>query len=115
MFVLDRGGYAMPNLTISIDDEIIKRARVRAIQQGTSVSAKIREFLQEYVNESDDLLKKQRADATARLMQAIEAATAQTRPGVEDAASGAKKRRTLREDLYEGDFRARNRAAARTK
>ena len=105
----------MSNLTISVDDELIKRARVRAIQQGTSVSARIREFLQEYVNESDDLMKKQRADAAARLMQTIGAATAQTRPGAGAAVPGGKKRRTLREDLYEGDFRARDRAAGKAR
>ncbi len=40
----------MSNLTISVDDELIKRARVRAIQQGTSLSAKVREFLAQYAN-----------------------------------------------------------------
>lgn len=38
----------MSNLTISMDDQLIKRARVRAIQQGTSLSAKVREFLTDY-------------------------------------------------------------------
>jgi len=38
----------MSNLTIAVDDNIIKQARVRAIQQGTSVSAKVREFLASY-------------------------------------------------------------------
>ena len=102
----------MSNLTISVDDQLIKQARVRAIQQGTSLSAKVREFLQHYVNESDGQLQKQREDAAARLMQAIEAATAQTQPQSETAAPGAraaKGRRTLREELYEGDFRARDR------
>lgn len=103
----------MSNLTISVDDETIKRARVRAIQQGTSLSAKIREFLQHYVHESDDMLKKQREDATARLMEAIETATSQTQPDAAAAVPGAKKRRTLRDDLYEGDFRARARLAAK--
>ena len=28
----------MSNLTISVDDQLIKRARVRAIEQGTSLS-----------------------------------------------------------------------------
>jgi len=105
----------MSNLTVSVEDEIIKRARVRAIQQGTSVSAKIREFLHEYVNESDDMLRKQRSDAAARLMQTIEAATTQTHPEATAAVPGAKKRRTLREELYEGDFRARDRTAAKAK
>lgn len=39
----------MSNLTISVDDHLIKQARIRAIEQGTSVSAKVREFLASYV------------------------------------------------------------------
>jgi len=39
---------AMSNLTISVDDELIRQARIRAIEQGTSVSAKVREFLTQY-------------------------------------------------------------------
>ena len=103
----------MSNLTIAIDDDIIKRARVRAIQQGTSLSAKVREFLQLYVDESDDALKKQREDAANRLMQAIENATAQTQPDAAMVGTAARKRRTLRENLYAGDFRARGRLAAK--
>lgn len=100
----------MSNLTISVDDELVKLARVRAIRQGTSLSAKVREFLQDYVNESDDAQRRKREDATARLMQAIESATAQTAP---DAATPAtRKRRPLREDLYAGDFRTRDRKEA---
>jgi plasmid stability protein len=38
----------MSNLTISVDDELIRQARIRAIEQGTSVSAKVREFLTQY-------------------------------------------------------------------
>lgn len=41
----------MTNLTISLDEAIIRKARVRAIQEGTSVSAKVREFLAQYVQE----------------------------------------------------------------
>ena len=44
----------MTNLTISLDETIIRKARVRAIQEGTSVSAKVREFLAQYVQESAD-------------------------------------------------------------
>jgi plasmid stability protein len=39
----------MSNLTISMDDKLIKAARVQAIQQGTSLSAKIRDFVTQYV------------------------------------------------------------------
>jgi plasmid stability protein len=36
------------NLTITVDDEILRRARIRALQQGTSVNALLREFLESY-------------------------------------------------------------------
>ena len=39
----------MSNLTVSVDEHLIKLARMRAIEQGTSLSAKVREFLQAYV------------------------------------------------------------------
>jgi plasmid stability protein len=39
----------MANLTISMDDSLIRAARVQAIQQGTSLSAKIRDFVVHYV------------------------------------------------------------------
>ncbi|PZO21055.1 MAG: hypothetical protein DCF26_01905 [Burkholderiales bacterium] len=38
----------MTNLTISIDEAVVRQARVRAIQEGTSVSAKVRDFLAVY-------------------------------------------------------------------
>jgi len=43
----------MTNLTISLDESIIRSARVRAIQEGTSVSAKVREFLAQYAQYAD--------------------------------------------------------------
>lgn len=42
----------MSNLTLSIDDHIIKRARIKAIEEGTSLSAKVRELLLQYVQSS---------------------------------------------------------------
>ena len=38
----------MANLTITIDDEILKRARLRATEQGTSVNAVVRAYLEQY-------------------------------------------------------------------
>jgi len=38
----------MANLTITVDDEILKRARLRATEQGTSVNAVVREYLEQY-------------------------------------------------------------------
>lgn len=102
----------MSNLTISIDDQLIKQARVRAIQQGTSLSAKVREFLQAYVNGSDEMLAKQRFDATASLMAAIELATPPAQPASQSVGESHARRQTLREQMYEGDFRARDRLEA---
>jgi plasmid stability protein len=42
----------MTNLTISLDESIVRGARIRAIQEGTSVSAKVREYLASYANVS---------------------------------------------------------------
>ena len=42
----------MTNLTIALDEAIVRKARIRAIQEGTSVSAKVRDFLAQYANAS---------------------------------------------------------------
>lgn len=41
----------MPNLTISLDENLVKQARIKAIQEGTSLSAKVRELLSLYVRQ----------------------------------------------------------------
>jgi plasmid stability protein len=38
----------MANLTITVDDEVLKRARMRALEQDTSVNAVLREYLEAY-------------------------------------------------------------------
>ena len=38
----------MANLTITVDDHLLKRARLRALEQGTSVHALLREYLRRY-------------------------------------------------------------------
>lgn len=43
----------MTNLTLSLDEELVKRARIRAIGEGTSLSAKVREFLAGYALVTD--------------------------------------------------------------
>ncbi len=39
----------MANLTLSIDDDVLKRARIRALEQDTSVNAMVRDYLQNLV------------------------------------------------------------------
>lgn len=41
----------MANLTISLDENLVKQARIKAIQEGTSLSAKVREMLAQYVKQ----------------------------------------------------------------
>ena len=38
------------NLTLSIDDDLLKRARVRAVHEGTSVNAVVRDYLERYAH-----------------------------------------------------------------
>ncbi len=38
----------MANLTLTIDEDLLLRARIRALQRGTSVNAVDREFLEGY-------------------------------------------------------------------
>jgi len=99
----------MSNLTISIDDELIKQARIRVAQQGTSLSAKVRELLQHYVNGTDDATKRLREESTAKLMLAIESATLATQAPPSATQESAKA--ALRDALYADDFRAKDRNA----
>ncbi len=41
----------MANLTITIDDEVLKQARIRALEQGTSVNALLRGYLVAYAGD----------------------------------------------------------------
>lgn len=53
----------MTNVTVAIDEEVLKRARIRAIEQGTSVNALLREYLEEYVG-----IRDRRAKAVGELL-----------------------------------------------
>lgn len=74
------------NLTIVVDDEVLRRARIRALEQGTSVNAVLREFLESYAGAARE------AEARDRL-----AALARRSP----ASSGTGGRRWTREQAYE--------------
>lgn len=41
----------MANLTIAVDDDLLRRARLRALEAGTSVNALLRSYLVSYVGE----------------------------------------------------------------
>lgn len=75
----------MSNLTITVDDEVLKKARIRALEQGSSVNAVLRELLEAYAGVASS-----QAAAAADL---ISMST--------DAESRRGSSRWTREDLYE--------------
>jgi len=73
------------NLTITVDDEVLRRARIRALTQRTSVNAVLREFLESYAGSNIE------AGARARLAELAREST---------ASSGAGGRAWQRDDIY---------------
>ncbi len=42
----------MANLTIVVDERVLRQARIRALEEGTSVNAVLREYLAAYAGET---------------------------------------------------------------
>jgi plasmid stability protein len=42
------------NLTLTLDESLLRRARIRALQRGTSVNAVVREFLEGYAGDEHE-------------------------------------------------------------
>ncbi|MBM3563078.1 MAG: hypothetical protein FJX48_07995 [Alphaproteobacteria bacterium] len=61
----------MKNITVSLDDELYRRARIRAAQEDTSVSAVVRRFLTEFASEGSafEQLKRQEQDLRAQIQE----------------------------------------------
>ncbi|MEZ5536186.1 MAG: DUF6364 family protein [Thiolinea sp.] len=57
----------MTNLTLSIEEEDLRKARITALQQGTSLNAVIREFIKDYINRKQQ--NEQLADKILQTMQ----------------------------------------------
>ncbi len=75
----------MANLTIAIDDDLLKRARLRALEQRTSVNALLREYLTAY---ADSDQARERAIQTLHHL-------------ADQATSGSGGRAWSRDELYE--------------
>jgi plasmid stability protein len=75
----------MANLTITIDDEILHRARLRALEQHTSVNALLRDYLDAFA--AAGATWDQATDAILRLSA--------------QAGSGRGDRRWTRDELHE--------------
>ena len=76
----------MANLTVTVDDQVLRRARIKAIEQGTSVNAVVSQYLRRYAGAGQT--------ATA-LNEFLEIA------GRIDAGSAPEGRSWRREDIYD--------------
>ncbi len=56
----------MKNITVSIDDETYRRARIKAAERGTSVSALVKQFLTELAKTADERERLRRAEDLLR-------------------------------------------------
>jgi plasmid stability protein len=81
------------NLTITVDDEVLKRARIRALEQGTSVNAVLAERLRAFAGEGEA-----QARATRSLLALAED---NTQSGGKRRAKARRGRRWSRDELHE--------------
>jgi len=56
----------MKNITVAVDDEIYRRARVAAAERDTSVSAMVKEFLAAVAGKETEFERLKRAEGEAR-------------------------------------------------
>ncbi len=77
----------MANLTITVDDGALKRARMRALEEDTSVNAILRDHLEEYAGR-----RREQIEAARRIVEASRVSTSGSGPGG---------RKWKREDAYE--------------
>jgi len=77
------------NLTITVDEEVLRRARIRALEQGRSVNAVLREFLESYAGASVESQARSRLADLARSSE---------------ATSGPEGRRWTRSEVYDARF-----------
>lgn len=54
----------MANLTITVDEETVKRARIRALEEGTSVNALLRDYLEDYAG-----VRRERRESGRKLLE----------------------------------------------
>lgn len=64
----------MANLTVTIDAELLKRARMRALEQGTSVNRLVSDYLEGFAGTD------RARDAVRELLQLAEASTSGSGP-----------------------------------
>jgi plasmid stability protein len=65
----------MKNITVTVDDELYRRARVRAAEEATTVSSVVREQLQAYVAGPSEAVRREEARKRSERLQALFDAT----------------------------------------
>ncbi|MBA2344367.1 MAG: hypothetical protein H0V83_04740 [Rubrobacter sp.] len=81
----------MANLTITVDAQTLKRARMRALEEDTSVNAVLRDYLEEYAG-----VRRERLEAMRKILESSRESTSGSGPGG---------RTWKREDAYEDRLR----------
>lgn len=75
------------NITVSVDDAVHRRARIKAAEQGTSVSAAVRAFLIRWSGEETDFERRKRLqDEAIRTIDAFRGGNRLPRDDVHDRA-----------------------------
>ena len=69
----------MSSLTISVDDEVLRRARLRALDEGTSVNALLRDYLTAYASGEERVKATEELLASSRRARSRRGATGRTR------------------------------------
>jgi plasmid stability protein len=69
----------MKNITVSLDDDVYRRARICAAERDTSVSAMVRQFLVQLASEESETERLKREEA--RLRDSIQSFRAADRVG----------------------------------
>lgn len=82
----------MANLTITVDDEVLRRARIRALERGTSVNAVLGEYLRLFAGGGGQ------TRATTAL---VALATENTRKGAKKRAKARGRRQWTRAELHD--------------
>jgi hypothetical protein len=54
----------MTNLTITVDEQTLKKARMRALEEGTSVNAVLRDYLESYAG-----VRRERREAWRKIQE----------------------------------------------
>jgi plasmid stability protein len=76
----------MANLTITVDEETVKRARIRALEEGTSVNALLRGYLEDYAG-----IRREKLEAWRKIQELAKSS------GMSSGGEGLPKR----EELYD--------------